>query len=159
MAIAAKICELLDERDQNGRKVLTQQFLGTAIGVSQEAVRRARNPDGVTPAIVDGINEKYGQAAPTSPGAPSPAPTPTRTIELDTHRDRLWIRSALEAAGFPRGVASDVALTVQFQGAESPEEALARAKELAEIVVADPKGKLITSPQPPHPKKPPKAGR
>lgn len=92
-------------------------------------------------------------------GATPPTPTPTRTVELDTHRDRLWVRSALEAAGFTRGVASDVALTVQFQGAESPEEALARAKELAHIVAADSKGKLTTSPQPPHPKKPPKVGR
>ncbi len=87
-----------------------------------------------------------------------PAPTPTRTIELDTHRDRLWIQTALEASGYSRGVSYEVALTIQLKGSESPEETLRRAKQAADIAEAHAKGKLITGPQPEHTKEPPTVG-
>lgn len=83
----------------------------------------------------------------------------TTTMELDTHRDRLWLQTALVEAGFDRGLSADVALSLELIGSESTDETLRRAKLAAHMVRADSKGKLITAPQPPHPKKPPKVGR
>lgn len=57
--VSAKIAELLDERDAHGKKKLTQARLGQLLGVSQEAARRAREPDGVTPAIVNGMSHAF----------------------------------------------------------------------------------------------------
>jgi hypothetical protein len=57
--IARKIAELLDERDAHGKKKITQARLGELLGVSQEAARRAREPNGVTPAIVNGMSRAF----------------------------------------------------------------------------------------------------
>jgi hypothetical protein len=57
--LARRITELLDERDNNGKKKLTQAKLGQLLGVSQEAARRARDPNGVTPAIVNGMRRAF----------------------------------------------------------------------------------------------------
>lgn len=85
-------------------------------------------------------------------------PAPVRTVELDTHRDRLWIRAGLIQAGFDRGIASDVALSVQFKDAQSPEAVLEGAKQIARLAVAESKGKLITGRQETHPAEPPPVG-
>ena len=59
--IASYIRDLLALRDATGRKVWTQQSLGVALnGLSQESIRRALDPTGVTPAVRDGVLKHTG---------------------------------------------------------------------------------------------------
>lgn len=55
-AIAAEINALLDERDARGARVWTATSLGQACGgLTHEAIRLAKNPAGVGPAVRDGL--------------------------------------------------------------------------------------------------------
>jgi hypothetical protein len=60
--IAQVVREMLDERDAHGRRKWSQHSLGEAIGLSQEAVRKAQTSAGVIPAIRDGIVRLKGKS-------------------------------------------------------------------------------------------------
>lgn len=60
-AVAAEIVNLLEERDEHDRKRYSQQSLGKALGgLSQETVRRSRDPDQVGPAAKEGLLKLLG---------------------------------------------------------------------------------------------------
>jgi transcriptional regulator with XRE-family HTH domain len=82
---------------------------------------------------------------------------PSRALETGTNRDRLWLRTALEQAGIDRGTASDVALSIQFSGAQSPDDVLTSALGIARAI-ADPKRAAREAQAAPHPKEPPTVG-
>lgn len=61
IAVAREIQELLDERLPEGTKRRwTQTSLGDRLSLSQETIRRALNPNGVTEAVAEGIRELLG---------------------------------------------------------------------------------------------------
>lgn len=60
-AISQEIRRLLSERDDDGKRVWSQESLGAAAGgLSQESIRRALKPSGVGPAVRDGILKVLG---------------------------------------------------------------------------------------------------
>jgi hypothetical protein len=63
VAISRQIRELLSSTDgETGERLYTQQSLGAKFGVSQETIRRAQEPDGVTPAIRDAVLQLPGNS-------------------------------------------------------------------------------------------------
>lgn len=54
-AIAAEVNALLAQRDPNGARMWTATSLGEALGLTHEAIRLARNPAGVGPAVREGL--------------------------------------------------------------------------------------------------------
>ena len=54
-AVAAAVRRLLAEKDPLGKRMWSQARLGGLFGISQESVRRAADPNGVGPAVRDGI--------------------------------------------------------------------------------------------------------
>lgn len=56
VAVSAEVRRLLSMRDaKSGEWSYTQESLGEAMGISQEAVRKAQHPDGVIPRVKDGV--------------------------------------------------------------------------------------------------------
>jgi hypothetical protein len=62
IAISSALRDLLDQRDDFGRKKYSQHALGVMLGVSQESARRALVPDGVGPAILDAAPAVLGMS-------------------------------------------------------------------------------------------------
>lgn len=164
IAIAQKISELLDERRPDGKKVITQAALGTKLRVSQEAARRAREPDGVTPAIVDGMAKAFSFSVGSNRASDSAAPT--RIYQDDRQeqhgsgiskaRDRLYRRYPGRKLEIDALIGGSKFIGMQNASEADVYEAL---DDILRMGKADSKGKLQHAPIAPHPKKPPKVGR
>lgn len=60
-SIAAEINELLEQRDEHDWKRYSQESLGKALGgLSQETIRRSKDPSNVGPAVKDGLLRLLG---------------------------------------------------------------------------------------------------
>jgi len=144
MAVSAEIRELLNLRDNKGRRVWTQATLGAACGVSQEAIRKACIPSGVWPTVREGILKvteqspaalvaKHGRLVtgwPEPPTAVSAAPlfsTPSSSASYPTsNSDRLAAQNviaALEKDGFHREDAKRAVADLLFDGGKWDSEA------------------------------------
>ncbi len=55
IAVAAELRRLLASDDADGKRLWTQASLGSACKVSQETLRQAMKPDGVTPKVLRGL--------------------------------------------------------------------------------------------------------
>jgi hypothetical protein len=62
-AVSHVVRRMLDEKDERGKRVWSQARLGDLFNVSQEAVRRAMDPNGVGPAVRDGVFSAMGAAS------------------------------------------------------------------------------------------------
>lgn len=62
-AVSSAVRQMLAETDASGRRVWSQARLGSLFNVSQEAVRRAMDPNGVGPAVRDGVFSAIGASS------------------------------------------------------------------------------------------------
>jgi hypothetical protein len=150
--IARKISDMLDERTPDGKKVLTQETLGKKLGVSQEAARRAREADGVTPKIVKGMRESFNFVA-------FPVEVREHVDQSEATREEQAIELLVR-----RGVGlREAERAIKGARVFKHDEPLA-AEEWADLahslVIANEKGKARgLAPSESHPKKPPRVGR
>jgi hypothetical protein len=167
IAIAKQIRDLLDSRDALGKKRFTQASLGTLLNVSQEAARRAREPDGVTPAIVKGMLAHFGSI--DQGRAAWDAEYHRMTAEI---RLRKGLFSDDDAGRQDEATAELIRMGV---GLREAQDAIRAVKEFKHDEPLDPKDwatiaksfviavqkhkAVAAAPSRPHPKKPPKVGR
>lgn len=119
-AIAAEVEELLGQRNEKMQRIWTTTSLGQACGeLTPEAIRKARHPDGVGPAVrlaivnvtgltIEQLMQKHGITPPPSAGTGTPARgyrSPLSTTSLQGNAVLRTARAVFEllvADGYPR---------------------------------------------------------